>query len=361
MIFKVLGAVIFAVAVMCTTPANAGADGADQGADGADDKGIGIYFDQDLLIPSVNEDRDYTMGVAIEIFWKDGPKSVKLLDDALGWINRKTPWAKVKSDSQRSLMIGSVNFTPDDLANRNPIFNDRPYASLLYLSSKRVITPNSEQNNGKHESRHNVMGTELQIGVLGLGIARSVQTSLHGYMRGLYNSDKPVDPMGWDHQISDGGELTLKYRVSYGERIKRGSYWDLAYTADGSIGYQSNASLGLQARLGRRKSGFWTLPFDPINRGNFLPSTARGELYLWAAYRVRGVLYDALLQGQFRHSDVTFGSSDINRLVHETGVGLTFDYKPIQLTFSHNYKSSELDGAASRSHHWGGILFIFRW
>ena len=32
----------------------------------------GIYFDQDMFIPGGNEDRDYTMGIALEFFEEDG-------------------------------------------------------------------------------------------------------------------------------------------------------------------------------------------------------------------------------------------------------------------------------------------------
>ncbi len=354
MIKRIFGITIFCIAVIGIITASAAEEGADKEKGGENRKGIGFYFDQDLLTPALNEDRDYTMGVAIEFFWKSKPKFAGILDDALMMINRKFLRPKDDDKYRRSLIIGSVNFTPDDLANSSSIFNDRPYASLLYLGSKGVVAI---------KSRNNVLGTELQVGFLGLNIAKTVQTGIHSYNRKIYQRDEPVEPKGWNHQISDGGELTLKYRVSYGEQISQENrYWDLAYTADVSVGYQSNASLGMQARLGYINSEFWTLPYDPINRGNFLPSTgSRSELYFWAAYRARGVFYDALLQGQFRHSDVTFHSGDINRLIHEAGAGFTAAYKSMQFTFSRNFKSSELKGAASRSHFWGGVYFMFKW
>ncbi len=31
--------------------------------------GIGIYLDRDMFVPFSNEDRDYTMGMAVEFFW----------------------------------------------------------------------------------------------------------------------------------------------------------------------------------------------------------------------------------------------------------------------------------------------------
>ena len=30
--------------------------------------GVGIYFDQDMFVPGANDDRDYTMGIGVEVF-----------------------------------------------------------------------------------------------------------------------------------------------------------------------------------------------------------------------------------------------------------------------------------------------------
>jgi len=106
-------------------------------------------------------------------------------------------------------------------------------------------------------------------------------------------------------------------------------------------------------------SRFWSIPYDPINRGNFLPSYSGKELYAWAAYRSRLVGYDALLQGQFRNSEVTFSSSDLNRLVHEAGIGITGSLDGYQVTLSANMKTAELNrGKADRTHWWGGTYLV---
>lgn len=315
-------------------------------ADGERAKYIGIYMDQDFFIPGRNEDRDYTVGIAAELFWEDEAKSVPYLDAALEQINTYTSLGLDKEKVQRSFFVGSVNFTPDDLENSEPIFDDRPYASLLYFSSKLVMADAAYDR---------VIGTELQIGILGLEIAKVLQTKFHGYTRSLSGNDTPVDPKGWQHQISDGGEPTFKYRMSYGKQFLRNKYLDLAWTTDASVGFQTNASIGLQMRRGIRRSGFWTLPYDPINRGNFIPVTKKDhEVYFWTAYRARGVIYDALIQGQFRDSEVTFDSHEIKRLVHEAGIGVAGTFRSVQLGLSLNYKSAELEGTASRSHYWGG-------
>ncbi len=317
--------------------------------------GFSLYVDQDFFIPARNEDRDYTMGFALELFWEKIPEEVDYLDRAITWLDQNATGgllAKSIAPTTRSIMLGSVNFTPDDLAASAPLSDDRPYASLLFVSGKQMFESSNKEW---------VIGSELQVGLLGLGIARSAQTKMHGYTRSLTGEDTPVDPKGWSHQISDGGELTFKYHQSFGQELVNEDAFDIAWTTDASVGYQTNASLGVQLRVGRRDSKFWTLPYDPVNRGNFVPSTKGDELYVWAAFRGRGVVYDALLQGQFRESDVTFSSGEIKRFVQEGGVGLTAAWKPIQITLALNYKSAELEGQAARSHYWGGTYFIFRW
>ena len=314
-------------------------------------RGIGIYFDQDMMLPVVNEDRDYTMGVALEFFSEDKglyflDNTLKQIGDYFGVIDRNEP-------IRRSYLIGSINYTPDDLSATAPIPNDRPYASVLFLANKRVYADGDV-----------AIGVEGQVGLLGTYVAREVQKTLHGAYRDATGEDEPVDPLGWRNQISAGGELTGRVRVAYAERLAGLSspgLFDLAWTGDLSLGYQTNASLGLSARAGLINSPFWSLPYDPINRGNFVPAFGSRELYLWGAYRARLVGYDALLQGQFRDSAVTYGGSEINRLVHEAGVGVTGTYEGVQLTMSANMKTAELDqGLAERTHWWGGTYLTIR-
>lgn len=318
-------------------------------ADNPHDRGIGVYLDQDLFTYSFNEDRDYTNGIALEFFWQhDGLYPMDRLVESLG---RQLGIHPANAVAERSFMLGSINFTPDDLSAREPVLDDRPYASLIYLSNKRVYAG--------HDA---AVGIEMQFGILGTGVAREVQQALHSLWRDVANSNKPVDPKGWGHQISNGGEPTLRLRVAYSKLLAESAgHWDLAGTTSANLGYQTNLGLGLAVRTGRIASPVWTLPYDPINRGNFLPSLAGDEWYLWAAYHGIAVGYDALLQGQFRDSDVTYGQDDIKRLVHNVGVGLTFTYKPAQVTFAINAKSSELNARkADRNQVWGGIYTMLR-
>ena len=313
---------------------------------GGADRGVGVYLDQDVLVPGVNEDRDYTMGLAVEFFADQG--RLYQLDGFVRWFGDFAGLPVGGAEAYRSYMLGSVNYTPDDLAADYPIYDDRPYASLLYLSNKRVVARGDR-----------AVGVEFQLGVLGISLAGDFQSLVHHWWRDAAHSSEPVRPQGWQYQISDGGEPTARVRFTESRLIEGLSHaprWDLAWTWDASLGYQTNASLGLSLRAGKLASPFWTLPFDPINRGNFLPAAGDEEFYVWAAVRGRAVAYDALLQGQFRDSVVTVNGDQLSRLVWEGAIGVTKSWERLQLTFAVNGKSAEADlGADDRNHYWGGL------
>jgi hypothetical protein len=314
--------------------------------------GVGLYLDQDLAVPVLNEDRDYTMGIAAEFFWQDKKSGLYPLDGTAKRIGQWLGLHEKDDEIVRSFMLGSLTYTPDNLGEAAAIQDDRPYASLLYLNNKRV-----------RANIRNAVGIELQLGLLGSRVSGDIQTSLHRLWRDVTNDPTPVDPQGWDHQISDGGELTLRLRVSNSQLMfeNRGN-WDIATTGGLTLGYQTNLSLGIAGRLGRLASPSWTLPFDPVNRGNFLPALSGNEWYVWAAYRLRLVAYDALLQGQFRHSDVNFSWDEIEHFLHEGGLGLTFTFRPLQFTLALNAKTPELKSPAGRrNHYWGGLYFVYRY
>lgn len=311
------------------------------------DFGLGLYFDQDLFVPGTNDDRDYTMGLGIEVFQDEGP--LYLLRNLLRRLDPLVGFDRRCGRIYQSYLLGSVTYTPDDIGDPRPIFDDRPYASLLYLANKKVIADDRR-----------ALGVELMVGALGLNASNTVQTALHGWYRDATGESEPVDPQGWDYQISDGGEPTLRLRLADTRRFAHGRGWDLAHGWDLNLGFQTNASVGLSGRVGRLNSPFWSMPYDPINRGNFVPSPNADELYLWGATRLRGVAYDALLQGQFRDSVVTVDDDDVRRLVWEAGVGVTKGWAGFQLTFSVNAKAGDTRlPNAPDEHFWGG-LYISR-
>jgi hypothetical protein len=81
--------------------------------------------------------------------------------------------------------------------------------------------------------------------MMGLEAARSVQHALHS----LTDS---VQPQGWSHQISAGGEPTLRYGTArqalLGEHGQGPWHGDSKWTVAGSIGTVTEASLAPPCR-----------------------------------------------------------------------------------------------------------------
>lgn len=278
--------------------------------------GIGIYIDQDLLVPFTNEDRDYTMGVAFEFFWSKD-KGLYPLDNLVRQTGKLLGMKDSENNTVYSFMLGTLAYTPDDLSATQPIYNDRPYSSLIYFSNKRVRADDK-----------NALAAEVLLGIIGTNLSREVQSGFHSLYRDIADSTEPVEPRGWSHQISDGGELTMRLRLSNSRlQFSEPGLWDLASTVGFSLGFQTNINASLAFRLGDIKSQFWSIPFDPVSRGNFLPSAPKKEWYIWSAIRGHLIGYDALLQGQFRHSDVVFTSDEIEHFVYDGAIGLTFGFE----------------------------------
>src|SRR5690606_131646 len=126
--------------------------------------------------------------------------------------------------------VGLYGFTPNDLSRSDVIEDDRPYSSLAYLSSSRSYFDTTSDDGWT---------TSLTIGMLGLDLFEAAQNAVHP----LVASDTAE---GWDHQISEGGELTFRYGVAYHEYLDQSrpdSQFKRTYFA--SIGYLTEAGVAL--------------------------------------------------------------------------------------------------------------------
>ncbi len=224
--------------------------------------------------------------------------------------------------------------------------------------------------------------TEFTLGILGLRIADTVQTAIHRQRRAS-NQKKdpsavtPYDPQGWKYQISDGGEPTAKYTVSFLQVAQETRFHDVGLQAEASLGYYTNVAVGPIVRVGILRSDLWALSTNPLTAYNQgacspdepscggLPSRDRSpgklEIYAWAAGRGRLVAYNALLEGALRHSDVAFGATQIEPFVREFEVGVTTSLHNWVLTIALARRSAEYNVGVPRSHTWGGVYITKRW
>jgi len=301
-------------------------------------------------------DQDYNGGGEVTFSGERSGPIGRGLDWALGFIDEKTcPRTRFAAPGWQighGLAVGILIFTPRDLASPEIVYGDRPYASLFFLSvGRRYISTDTEV----------AYNSSFTVGIMGLHAARSVQHALHS----LTGS---TQPQGWDHQVSAGGEPTLRYQTArqallseFGQGTWHG---DGKWTVAGSIGTVTEASLAFNARWGRIESPWWaftpeqtmyvqeTQPIPPP-----LGLDAASEIFVFAGARAKLRVYNAFLQGQFRHSDLTYGESDLNKTLAEVWAGVEWRTSSgWALQYLARWESPELRwGSGSRSFTWGSI------
>lgn len=311
--------------------------------DGVD--AVRVQIDNDLFAGE-NQDRDYTGGMSITIsgdrardgFWSLDPL-LRRLDDLSS--DNQT------NDVHYARQIGLLAFTPSNTLISEVQPDDRPYASLLYLSNGRVRVDADDRG---------AWTSNLTIGVLGLSLSERVHDAVHE----LVGSEKP---RGYDHQIAAGGEPTARYTLA------RQKLWiadpsghiDVKTTVQGSVGFLTETSASISVRAGHFNSPWWA--FAPELTDYMLApvptESYRGgrELYVFAGARVKARAYNAFLQGQFRDSDVRYTSGEVQPLLAEAWIGVvTQVLEQTQLSYALHYQTAELrHGPAARDAFWGAV------
>jgi hypothetical protein len=328
--------------------------------------GWGIHVDQDVFWPP-GFDQDYTMGVQFE--WRGSWVRDSILDEPLAFFDLLSFAGRAHrrgTEESHAFRFGNVAFTPrkDNLERTDPVPNDRPYANLLYVEVKRTTARNRV-----------AFTSDLTLGVLGLGIGKGIQSLIHQHV-----SDD-VTPGGWHHQISNGGEPTLKYHVGTHVLVSarcwdrsplpcrdEDRWFELVADADANAGYYTNGSAGGTVRLGLIHSPFWTLERQPIAmteavRADVTPRKRLSELYVFASGGGTAWAYNALLQGQFRDSDVRLSFDEghrrrrapLRRASWEFRAGVTARFRRLSLTYSVAGHTPLFDGRFRRKHVWGAL------
>jgi len=317
--------------------------------------GAGLVLDEHLLTDA-SRDQDYNGGGELTLSGRHaGPPA--WLDRALEFVDLSTcPSGRFAGPgwwtSSHAFAAGLLIFTPRDLTASAPVRGDRPYASEFFLSAgRRYTSPDADV----------AYDTSLTLGVLGLPAAASVQRALHR----LTDS---VRPEGWSNQISAGGEPTARYSVArqallgdYGAGMLHG---DSKWTAAGSIGTVTEASVAVGTRWGRIESPFWAFaPEESMYVQEAQPAppplglNAPAEIFVFAGARAKVRVYNAYLQGQFRHSDLTYGQGSLNQLLGEAWAGVEVRTSSgWAVEYLARWESPELrSGIGSRSFVWGSI------
>ena len=324
-----------------------------------------FWLENDVVqLPTIqDEDRNYTGGFGFQ--FSGGFVHDAHLDAPLRGLDRLTRFSRKHDDPEfdqhyHSLLIFGTAFTPDNLNTSRPVRNDRPYGSLIGASVRRLSVHGGDQDQA--------WSSELAIAVLGLPVARNVQTWIHRQLRARSGEETPYDPLGWRNQISDGGEPTALYRVSY-ERLllgKTGSnnrkHFQVSGGLGASVGYYTNVNAATNARLGWFNSDFWQFTPGAMSVGAQAGSGSipQWELFAFGGVRPRLNFYNALLQGQFRESTHTV---DINHGTLEWDLGVAAYIPKIRTQVMWNAlagRTSEFEGGIPRTHTWGSIAVTYR-
>lgn len=307
-----------------------------------------VAFDNDILVPG-SRDQDYTYGLSASYtgaqaarFWFSLDRPLGLVDGLLG-LGDQSPQGIVG----HSVEAGLFGFTPEKVAQERIQPDDRPYASLVYLSSSRV-----QINNADNIAWH----TTLTVGALGLPIVGDAQNQVHK-MIGSHHAK------GWDHQISEGGEPTARYEVARQHYLPVSSTnWEVKSTTSASVGYLTEARWDLSFRYGRIDSPWWRFNPDLARYGEGASNAGRSgnapEHYLWGGIGIVARGYNAFLQGQFRHSDVTYAFDELHHGLLEAWLGYTFTFRNgYRVSYVLRGHTSEVrHGTGNRNVMWGGLV-----
>ena len=254
------------------------------------------------------------------------------LNDLPGWAR----WARGQlrgvidaPDWQVTYGLGQTMLTPDDITNPDPPLDDRPYAGLLYGSV--FLTAD----------------TGRRLDTLGLEIGVTGPPSLAGETQKFIHNDLGLGdpPNGWDTQI--GTELT--FRVLYEQKRRySGTLWGFETDAIPEVTLaagtaDTSAGAGLTLRLGEGLA----MDYGPPRVRRSVATVLRpnsGNDWRWnlsAGFTGRAVARDIFLEGNtFRDSR----SVPIEPFVAEGTLGVTVDFGPAVVSYTHAFRSPDFEG-----------------
>jgi hypothetical protein len=296
-----------------------------------------------------HRDADYTGGFLFTLSGPTASSAWLSLDRVLGAIDSLwLPDRGSDPSSKAGLQFGLQAWTPNDTEASAPIYDDRPYASLISWTSTRMTVGSDSEP---------AYASSLTLGFLGANFAKDVHKGVHKVF------GNGGAPQGYSHQISAGGEPTLMYALRRQSLLGSGRLGDMStdfkWGVGGSVGYITEATLSASGRIGRFSTPWWSMSSE--NTAYFAPHGSAGDLYLsyGATGKLRG--YNVLLQGQFRPSDVTFNSDDVEPLIAEGWFAVTWGItNSSTLSYLLRYQTADIKhGTGSRNYGYGGIYFNY--
>ena len=300
------------------------------------------------------KDRDYTGGIAFTASGSRAQSGWLNIDPVRAWVFDNLPIANATDTviKKHSVQYGFVFFTPDDISSVQPVLDDRPFASLLYISNTELTV---------HPSPNRAYRSSLSLGLLGLDVAGDVQRILHE----MTGSD---EASGWDNQISAGGEPTAMLTLSVQHKQSKAANYQLSTHLEANAGYSTDVNAGVNWRWGRLNTPWWS--FNPSHY-EYIASAAtstRGvagskpEFYIFAGANIKYRFYSALLQGQFRDSVHTLSRNEIEQTLASATAGVTREFGDnLRISLFVRGVSPEIKGANARNLWWASLVINRAW
>lgn len=135
-------------------------------------RGWSLAIDNDLFAPA-QSDRDYTGGLGGTISGMQSADYWWSLDPVLGRIDRFVlPEGEdlPASNAHHAVQVGLLSFTPEDLRDAEVVTADRPYASLLFITTARQYVASDKRS---------LRYSELTLGALGLSLTSDLHNAIH--------------------------------------------------------------------------------------------------------------------------------------------------------------------------------------
>lgn len=315
-----------------------------------------VRIDNDLFAGRAT-DRDYTGGLEVTAVDENDRVITAVNRSIHRWLDERVGRRRPE-DAGRALdwtltQAGVQAFTPHDIGTEQVLLSDRPYATLLYLGTARYSLDLAGRKLNE---------STLTLGALGLDAVGALQGGLHRLL-------DSAEPRGYGHQISNGGEATIRYELARHSLLSEadspsGVRRDLRFSVAGSVGYVTELSAGFEWRVGRIVTPWWAAAAElgPEHSRHYASSdtrSTRSELYFVSGSSVRVRAYTALLQGQFRDSDVELSSAMLRHVVGQAWFGAMVQFRNVRVGYTVRYQSPEIRrGVGARSSSWAEIAVI---
>ncbi|MFK7856869.1 MAG: lipid A-modifier LpxR family protein [Granulosicoccus sp.] len=317
--------------------------------------GWAFHIDNDLLVGG-DRDQDYTGGMSLAFSGSRAARHTLSVDGTRKSLNRLSGFNRAFANTLHftlhSMDAGFALFTPSNITETAAQHQDHPYASLFFLSNSEQIVL---------ADRRSSYQSSFTIGLLGLPLAEDIQSALHERT----GSDTPK---GWKNQISEGGEPTARYTIGVLKNILHFTNQDrlgfeINLTGEADIGFTTGAHAGINIRMGRLATPWWS--FSPhqaeyVNQGAATPNSPNflraREFFFYMGGAVKYRLYNALLQGQFRQSEVSFDRSELESIIGEVWAGVHMELPSrLRIGLFARARNSEFKAQGAREPVWGGL------